>query len=490
MGPRPTLLRPMLCALTLALLAPAGGSLASDDGFHTRPHLGYSSGDHQVDQRLELRYRWENWDAFVDNWEDFHGLRTRVALDYRYRDRVRLFAQAQHTSVLGLDPKSSGVAGLYRQNNGSGDPSSVRLSQLFVELGVTDDVSLRLGRSYVNMGTLVPYEEANWKFLKTQRLSQRLLGTLEWTNGARAYDGGTVHAVLDGHHLHAFALEPTTGVFVVDTDAYSTQKTDILVAGLDWTASRGTLLENTELGGFFVSYLDDRDSDDVSGLFGEIEVYTLGGSWLGVYPLGPGRVDTTLWGAFQFGDYKDQGETRGTRTLNQVAGALVAEAGYQLPDVWSAPWLRFGVNYASGDNDRDDSKRNTFFNVLPTNHLYYGYLDQFAFQNLVDLITQLRLAPTPRLTLDVTYHRFWLPESNDFRWVGSGAFSRQNLGFTSTGSSGSNDAGHELDLTAILKLHRTTTLMVGFSRLWGGSVFNGQADDDASFGYVQIAIRY
>ena len=36
------------------------------------------------------------------------------------------------------------------------------------------------------------------------------------------------------------------------------------------------------------------DPAQVAGLFGDIEVYTLGGSMLGVYPVGKGHVDALL----------------------------------------------------------------------------------------------------------------------------------------------------------------------------------------------------
>lgn len=74
------------------------------------------------------------------------------------------------------------------------------------------------------------------------------------------------------------------------------------------------------------------------------------------------------------------------------------------------------------------------------------HLDQFALQNLIDLLVQMRWNPLEKLGIDLTYHRFWLHEENDFRWAETGAFSRRNLGFVRNPSNGSNDAGHERDL--------------------------------------------
>ncbi|MCH8856865.1 MAG: alginate export family protein [Proteobacteria bacterium] len=196
-------------------------------------------------------------------------------------------------------------------------------------------------------------------------------------------------------------------------------------------------LDDTELTAFFLGYSDGRDPTDVVGLFGDIEIYTVGGSWIGVYPLGPGKFDVILWGALQFGSYTDS-TSSGVRDLDHVAGALLAEFGYQPTEVWAKPWLRAGVNFASGDSDSDDGSHNTFFNLLPTNHLYYGYADQLAFQNLVDLFLQLKLTPLPKVGIEIAFHQFWLHERKDLRYFGTGAFTRSALGLGGSSSSGSN----------------------------------------------------
>ena len=487
---RPHRLRQLVAYASLLLAMTAAAEPPPEQGFHYEPHVGFSHDDHHVDLRLEFRYRWEDWKAFSPDWEDFHGLRTRFGLDYRFRDVFRLFAQGQQTAVLGLGADASGAGALYYSNNDQKkNPASVRLSQLFAELTPIQGITLRGGREYVNVGNHVVYEEPNWKFLQNKRMAQRLMGSVDWTNGARAYDGGTVHAVLDGHHVYAFLNQPTTGVFMVDDESYKFQH-DIIDGGLHWTAPRGKLLKNTQVSAFFMGYSDSRNPQKVAGLFGDIEVYTLGTSLLGVYPLGPGRVDALLWGAVQVGNYHVEGPTGVIRGRDQLAGAVLAEFGYQLPDVWSKPWLRVGVNWGSGDGDPDDKSRNTFFNLLPTNHLYYGYTDQLALQNLIDLLVQLKLNPIWKLGLEFTYHRFWLQESSDFRWAGTGAFSRKNLGYTRNASNGSTDVGHELDVIAVLPVHETLTLQVGFAQLWGGDVFAAQAQSNVSFGYAMLSFKY
>jgi hypothetical protein len=462
----------------------------TDDGFHLDPHLGFRRGDHNVDLELELRYRWEDWKAFNPDWDDFHGVRSRFALDYRYKDVFRLFAQGQQMASLGLTSDASGAGANYRTNNGNDqDPHGVRPSQLFAEASPTESSWIRFGRSYIDQGTLVTHSDANWSFLAGARLSQRLVGSVGWTTAARSNDGLSAFFDWEGHAFHAFAAQPTTGVFVIDSDAYKRQKS-ITFGGIHWTAKRGTLVDDSQIEAFFIAYEDDRNPDKVAGLFGDIEVYTLGASWLGVYPCGPGRVDLLLWGALQVGDYKDQNTLGEVKQLDQLAGGLIAEAGYQLHEVWSKPWLRFGVNWASGDDSPNDGSRNTFFNLLPTNHMYYGYVDQLAFSNLIDLLVQLKLNPIGKLGIELTYHRFWLQEDNDFRWLGTGAFSKKSLGYVRNGNAGSRDIGHELDLTLAYPVGHGIKVMAGFSKLWGGDAFDGQAQKNASYGFLQIQFNH
>jgi hypothetical protein len=68
----------------------------------------------------------------------------------------------------------------------------------------------------------------------------------------------------------------------------------------------------------------------------------------------------------------------------------------------------------------------TAFNLLPTNHLYYGLADQAAFQNLIKPFVQLRLAPHPKVSLNLFAHWLELAKRNDARYTGSGALRRRS----------------------------------------------------------------
>jgi hypothetical protein len=432
-----------------------------------------------VDLGAELRLRTELWDAFADDAEAYTGLRTRLRVQYGWRERLFLAGELQDVRLFGMDPDGSGALASYRNaNDGRRSASGTDVRQLWVEARPTESSWLRVGRQLVKLGPEVAYPEPDWRYLKTARAGERLIGSVGWSHEERAGDGVAAGLGLAGHQLFAFAARPTTGVFAVET-AYRPLH-GIRYAGGSWTVKRDTWLPDTELSLFGIAYEDEREPE-AGGLAHGIDVYTLGAHWLGVYPLGPGRLDALLWAAGQLGDYDD---------LDHRAGALIAELGYQLPELFAKPWLRVGVNAASGDGDPADGDHGTFFNLLPTNHLYYGFADQLAFQNLVDAFVQLRATPHPLVTLNLFVHWFWLADDEDARYAGTGAFDGRAFGFSAQPSRGYGGIGTEYDLVATFALHRAVSFELGISWLEGRKLFDPLARRNALFGYASLELKY
>ena len=474
-----------VAAAHLALLAALGGRAALaeppvlPEGFHTAPGLGWKSGDHRVDLSLQHVSRVESWDARVDSSDTFYAERTRVGVRYGWRELLTLFAEFQNTYVGGLAADTSGPGASYRGTmDGRRSDHSNHLRQLYAEVLPRPSLALRAGRFDVRAGLEVTYPEPDWAYLKTQRLSQRLVGTVGWSIVERSNDGAQLALGLGGHHLLAFAAKPTTGAFEVH-DAYERQD-DILYGGIAWTVKRGTWLPGTEFQLFGLGYRDDRPVDD-GGLAHPVEVFTGGASLLAVHPLGPGNLDVLLWAAAQGGSYDD---------LDHAAGAGIAEIGYRLAQAPGQPWLRVGLNAASGDGDPGDGDHHTFFNVLPSNHLYYGFADQLAFQNLVDWFAQLKLAPAPRLDLNLFVHQFGLADEDDARYAGTGAFDRRSFGFAAQPSGGRRSVGTEIDAIVAWAPAGWLSLEAGYCHLFGHAVFDRFADEDTRFGYVMLSLRY
>ena len=78
--------------------------------------------------------------------------------------------------------------------------------------------------------------------------------------------------------------------------------------------------------------------------------------------------------------------------LDVDAQMAVGIIGYTFPVGWK-PRASFEFDYASGDNDSSDGDRETFDNLHPTNHLFYGYMDFVSLQNINNYHFNLRPIP-------------------------------------------------------------------------------------------------
>jgi hypothetical protein len=471
----------MALALCAGFASVEAQAIAPDEPlctFHMTPKVGMACGKHELDLTFTSRMRTEFWDAFAGSNDTFFGWRNRLAARYNYDEAVILFAEFQDARIWELGPDTSGVGVLYQRFTNRGDTSkasSSKMRQYWAEIRPIEGLYLRGGRHDIKLGTQAMYKEGNWKYLKIKRLSQRMVGTVGWTNVERSNDGVSIGYDWNGYDFYGFAAKPTTGVFTHE-DAYRTQN-DIIYGGLSVTAKRGTWFKNTEIRPFFLGY---RDKRNLAGRK-KVEVYTLGFSALGIYPVGPGNFDVLLWGAGQAGKFNGD---------SHLAYAAILETGYQLTDVWSKPWLRFGVNFASGDGSGD--RHNTFFNMLPTNHLYYGFADQLAFQNLVDIVLQLKFQPHERVGINFMFHQFYLAKRNDLQYFGTGAFRRDNFGYGGTASGGDNNFAQEIDIVTSVKIYKGVTMLGGYSHLLGNDVIDNQNRNkmNGHFGFLQFNLTY
>src|SRR6185369_15533707 len=100
--------------------------------------------------------------------------------------------------------------------------------------------------------------------------------------------------------------------------------------------------------------------------------------------------------------------TAASERLEQQAFAGHVAGGYTWADCSSKPRLGLEYNYASGDHDSRDGRHETFDNLFPTNHKFYGYMDFFSWQNIHDLRLASSIKPAKNLTVTADFHAMWL----------------------------------------------------------------------------------
>jgi hypothetical protein len=146
---------------------------------------------------------------------------------------------------------------------------------------------------------------------------------------------------------------------------------------------------------------------------------------------------------------------------------------------------------ASGDDDPDDGDSTTFFNMLPTNHLYYGFADQPAFQNLVDWFAQIMFWPHEKVLVNLMFHQFDLQNDDDSQYFGTGAFNKNAFGFGQRPSAGSKRVARERDVVVNVNLIDHVSLQGGYAYMWGRTSWERQfSNEDVKFAYGQVTVSY
>lgn len=399
-----------------------------------------------IQERLRGEWRENNFDfdsskdALTD--DSWLLLRSRVAVDWKASPWLRFFAEGQDVREFFADrPNELGQMGA------EGD-DTFDLRQGYVVMGDPKHLSLQVGRQLLVYG------------------DKRLISSGEWGNASRTFDAVRAHYEQGDWWLDAF-----TSSVVKLNDGEFNQST--WLDGEDNDQYFSGLYFSTKALGFQVTdlyalHLHQEDS-------GGTDFMTLGTRWAGDAQKLRGW-DYTIEMAAQTGELKG-------KDLAAFAGHW--DAGYN----WlNHPWKpRLGVeySYASGDSNAADGRTTTFQNLFPTNHLYYGYMDLFAWQNLHNPAIHFSVQPSKSVKVMVDWHWFWLANSND-------AWYRSNITSTARPVSpgASNYAGSEIDFTIAWKATKYLEVQAGYSHFFAGDYLrNTGAHDDADFAYLMVTLN-
>jgi hypothetical protein len=439
----------------------------------------------QIDVPIHLRVRWETWGSPSGNPDletdfDYWKLRARVGLDLEW-EHWTLHGVLQGAAGFGLPENGAfGIGPVYvGANDGDTDPSQVGVAEASVGYR-SERFRMTLGRQGWKDGLEILTGVPHLDQVKKTRLSERLVGNWDWVNVGRRYDGFSFGVDFDSSDLSGFALRPLAGG-VNYIDAFESLD-DLNVYGLTLTGRYGKWISGAELRLFGLLY-DDGRPGAVAVAGGDIQITTLGASLL----LGGERRDLMLWTAFQRGDWGP---------VDQEGWAFIVEGGYAFPDAIASPGIRLGIAQASGGELGGDS-HSTFFNLLPTNHKFYGSIDFSAFSNLQDIYALVLLKPGAKTNLRIGLHTFALDDTSDAWYGGSGAFDEQRLGYVARrpaggGSFSSDSLGNEIDIQANWSFKHGLGLGAGLAFFNGGSAAREilSVDDNGTWGWIQFSWKY
>ncbi|HEV8544113.1 MAG TPA: alginate export family protein, partial [Verrucomicrobiae bacterium] len=186
---------------------------------------------------------------------------------------------------------------------------------------------------------------------------------------------------------------------------------------------------------------------------------------------------------------------------DQQAYMAVVQGGYTFSDFSGRPRLALEYSYGSGDSDPTDRKHETFDNLFPTNHKFYGYMDFFSLQNMHDARGIFQLRPARQVSLAIEGHGFWLADTHDNFYNVSGV---PRGGITATpGGTGygvnpgyGNFVGTELDAVVGYAVTRFALLEIGYGHFFVGDYIQQSlaspafGSRDADWIFIQATLSF
>ncbi len=317
---------------------------------------------------------------------------------------------------------------------------------------------------------------------------ERLIGAFDWNNIGRVFDAAKLRYEQPDFWVDVFASR----VVLVNSE-------DINVANdYDWLSgvysSTRTLIPKQETQLYFLA----RNTSPQSPTATTGSPQAGGPTARGIYT--PGLRFQSLPGAFgpwdyegefagQFGDFYDANVGR---RIEQRAFATHVAGGYTWRENSVTPRAGLEYNFSSGDSNPKDGVHETFDNLFPTNHKFYGYMDFFSWQNIHDVRLSGAIKPVKNLTVTLDYHLFRLADTADYFYTVSGT-PRKSGGY---GLKPGNDSfvGSELDLVATYKVSTFGALQAGYGHFFRGDyveeTLSASGSKDADWVYVQAVLNF
>ena len=446
--------------------------------------------------------RWEFWDFFKpaspggDHSYTFGGNRLRLGGLYE-REHFAAEIAGQYTQLWMVPDDAAGMPGgplgtgaIYYLHSHDTSPAAVILKYLNFELKDLFDqgINAKVGRMTWSNGLEAKSGVPKIEKLKAIRIKDRVIGEFGWSFFQRSFDGARVWWENDFGQASAAWFMPTEGGF---EDGWNRTIFDINIVSASYTVKPGKLIPGAELQFFYYLYDDDRDVTqrvDNTAIKvvnkQDIEIHSIGGHLVGAYDVGPGQLDVLLWGMYQFGEWFE---------LDQRAGAVAVEAGYQFPKVWGKPWIRLEAFYGSGDGSPNDGDHETFFQMVPTVRQYASQAS-YNLMNSTDFALDLILNPHPKLTIRADLHYLALSDDKDLWYAGAGATQHEGdiFGYIGRPSGGDKDFGFGGMVYAIYRPAKWMTVNAYYGWLQGGDVVenNFAKSDDLNFFFLEFAFKF
>jgi hypothetical protein len=207
----------------------------------------------------------------------------------------------------------------------------------------------------------------------------------------------------------------------------------------------------------------------------------------------PGKLkgwDYSAEAAGQFGNFYSAALNE---RLEHRAFAINMAAGYTWAKTPGSPRLGLEYNYSTGDEDPTDDLHETFDNLFPTNHKFYGFMDFFSWQNIHNARFSASIKPLAKLTVTADVHAFWLANTSDFFYQANGA-PRTTGGYGIQPDAG-DYVGAEVDVIGTYAITAYAAAQLGYGHFFVGDYVENSLDAvggavDANWAYLQVVFNF
>ncbi len=315
--------------------------------------------------------------------------------------------------------------------------------------------------------------------------SQHLLSPLGWSNTFRNFEGHKLIWKSGDWTVDAFSMASVNnaaGGAGYAPSAFDTVDSDRQVHGIygTWTGSGSDIVDIYWIWSDVAGQAANRQDGSR---------HTIGMRVDGKWPIRECSrvVGTWAWdveGAIQFGKDDFTAVAPGGLAQDVLAGFFSGIFSYTYNDRAWTPKLSGIAYWGSGDTNPNDGTINTVYTLYPLGHAWWGLIDNFSGQNLLDFGVSGSVSPHEKLSLSATFHWFGRATESDAVYNIAGApFSVANRG---------RHIGNELDLVATWKHSESLSLQFGYFWFWYGQAINAgpAARPDASQLYMMTTFTF
>lgn len=299
---------------------------------------------------------------------------------------------------------------------------------------------------------------------------QRLLGHLAWVNTGRSWDAARVILRAKSWQADVFGASLVRSL----PDAFDKSGNGNRLAGV--YASSAKVVPQAVVEPFLFWRRDVNLRSELTAVSGPTTVGDLSQTTMGVRVAGklPARLDYGVEMAMQRGSL--------------AADSVNAWAGHwqireSLPGA-GAVKLISEYNFATGDDDPADGRRQTFDQLYPTGHDKLGLGDQVGWRNVHHIREGIEFSPFKATPISLNYHSWWLAERTDGLYAASGAILARVAG-----GAADSHVGQELDIQISRALTPQIQLAAGYAHMFTGA-FLKQATPGASYSAPYLMVTY